>query len=156
MIRPILLALGVPGALLVGVAECRATPPAGERPDSMRVEIVVPRSVAAGRPVPVTLRISNTSDRPIDLYLQGRPIAFDLTVQRGNEVVWRRLEGATVSAILQIRTLAPGESLDLKETWKQKNNAGRRVDPGDYTVSGSVLTDREPLRTAPADLRISG
>lgn len=122
----------------------------------MRVEIVVPPNVTAGQPVPVTLRISNTSDRPITLYLQGRPIAFDLTVQHGSEVVWRRLEGATVSAILQVRTLAPGESLDLKETWKQENNAGRRVDPGDYTVSGSVLTDREPLRTAPTHLRISG
>lgn len=127
-----------------------------ERPDSMRVEILVPRNVAAGQPVPVTLRISNTGDRPIDLYLQGRPIAFDLTVRHGDQVVWRRLEGATVSAILQIRTLAPGEALDLTETWNQEGTGGRRVDPGDYTVSGSVLTDRTPLKAAPAPLRIGG
>jgi hypothetical protein len=153
---PFFLALGVPGALLAGMAEHRATPSMGEPPDSMRVEIVIPAKVAVGQPVPVTLRISNTSDRPIDLYLQGRPLAFDLIVQRGTQVVWRRLEGATVSAILQIRTLAPGEALELKETWKSEDSAGRRVDPGDYTVSGSVLTDREPLRTGPAPLRISG
>ena len=155
MRRSIFLALGVPGALLVGVAECRATLPAGERADSMRVELEVPRNVAAGQPVPVTLRISNTSDHSIDLYLQGRAIAFDVIVQRGSEVVWRRLEGATVPSILQIRTLAPGEVLELKETWKQENNAGGRVDPGDYTVSGAVLTDREPLQAPPVPLRIS-
>lgn len=122
----------------------------------MRVELMVPQAIAAGRPVPVTLRISNTGDRPLDLYLQGRPIAFDLTVQRGDQVVWRRLEGATLSLILQIRTLAPGEVLDLKETWKQEDNAGRPVGPGDYTVTGSVLTDGEPLRAAPTPLRIRG
>ena len=154
MTLPIFLPLGVSGALLAGMAERRAAP-AVERPDSMRVEIMVPRNVGAGQPVPVTLRISNGGDRPIDLYLQGRPIAFDLTVQRGSEVVWRRLEGATVSAILQIRTLAPGEVFDLKETWKQTNAAGGRVDPGDYTVSGSVPTDREPLTAGPTPLRIS-
>ena len=152
----IFLALGVPCALLVGVAECRAAPPAEERPDSMRVEIVVPRTVAAGKPVPVTLRISNTGSQPVDLYLQGRPIAFDMIVHRRTEVIWRRLEGATVSAILQIRTLAPGEVLELKETWKQQDNAGGKVPPGDYTVSGAVLTDRKPLRTAPVHLRIGG
>ncbi len=123
----------------------------------MRVEVLVPSSVKPGNPVPMTLRVTNTADRPITLYLQGRPIGFDLIIQRrGGEVVWRRLQGAVVSAILQVRTLGPGEVLDLKETWKQKSNAGERVEPGDYTVSGSVLTDKEPLHTAPAALRISG
>jgi hypothetical protein len=153
---PFLFALGLPCALFAGVAGHRATPVPGEPPDSMRVEIVVPTKVVAGEPVPVTLRISNIGDRPIELYLQGRPLAFDLIVRRGTEVVWRRLEGATVSAILQIRTLAPGEAIELKDTWKPEDNAGRRVDPGDYTVSGSVLTDREPLRAGPAPLRIGG
>lgn len=152
--QPTFLALGILGALLVGVGQRRATPAVEEHPDSMRVEIVVPRNSAAGQPVPVTLRISNTGDRPIDLYLQGRPVAFDLVVQRGSEVVWRRLEGETVSAILQIRRLGPGEVLDLTEAWKQEDSAGRPVAPGDYTVSGSVLTDREPLRAPPAHLRI--
>jgi len=69
----ILLALGVPGGLLFGVPQRLAAPTAKERSDSMRVEILIPHDVAAGRPVPVTLRISNTGDLPIDLYLQGRP-----------------------------------------------------------------------------------
>ncbi len=154
MKRPIFLALGVPAALLLGVAEGLAAQPAEERADSMLVELVVPRNVATGQPVPMALRIRNIGDRPIELYLQGRPIAFDLTVRREGEVVWRRLEGATVSAILQIRTLAAGEVLELKERWTQQDNSGRRVGPGDYVVSGAVLTDREPLKAAAVPLRI--
>jgi hypothetical protein len=138
-----------------GVVESQTTPPPERQADSMRVELVVPSRVAIGQPVPMTLRIRNTNDRPITLYLQGRPIAFDLVVeQSGGEVVWRRLEGATVTAILGVRTLAPGEVLDLEESWNQQTRTGRRVKPGDYSVSGSVLTDREPIRAGPVPLRI--
>jgi hypothetical protein len=121
----------------------------------MRVQLLVPSRVATGQPVPMTLRIRNTGERPITLYLQGRPVAFDLVVaQSGGEVVWRRLEGAAVSAILGVRTLAPGEVLDFKASWKQETRTGRRAAPGDYKVSGSVLTDGEPLRAGPVTLRI--
>ena len=88
--------------------------------------------------------------RPIELHLQGRTIVFDLTVTRGAAVVWRRLEGESVPAILQIRMLAPGEVLELKETWDQQ------VGPGEYSVSGEIPTDRAPLRAGPVPLTISG
>ena len=122
----------------------------------MRVEMVVPREVAAGEPVPITLRIANTAKRPIELHLQGRTITFDVVVHRGDAVVWRRLEGATVPAILQLRTLAAGEVIELKDVWRQTDARGVQVAPGDYTVSGSVPTDGKPLRTAAAALRITG
>lgn len=155
MWRPALSAFALGGTLLGGVAECQTTPPPERQADSMRMELVVPSKVPVGQPVSMTLRIRNTTDRPITLYLQGRPVAFDLVVeQAGGEVVWRRLEGATVSAILGVRTLKPGEVLELKESWKQKTRAGERVGAGDYTVSGSVLTDREPIRAGPVPLRI--
>jgi hypothetical protein len=141
--------------LLGGVAESQATSPPEGQVDSMRVELVVPPKVALGKPVPMTLRIRNTNNQPITLYLQGRPVAFDLVVeQRDGGVVWRRLEGAAVSAILGVRTLAPGEVLELKERWKQQTRMGRRVNPGVYSVSGSVLTDGEPIRAGPVPLRI--
>jgi hypothetical protein len=69
--------------------------------------------------------------------------------------VWRRLLGATVSTILGIRTLEPGQSLELEDTWPQRTNAGKPVAPGEYMVSGSILTDREPLRTQATRLRIT-
>jgi hypothetical protein len=120
----------------------------------MRVELVVPRKVAAGEPVPIAIRIGNTADRPIELHLQGRTTTFDLTVRQGDSLVWRRLEGAATTAILQLRMLAPGEVLELKDTWLQQNNVGRSVGPGEYSVSGTVPTDGEPLRVGPLPLTI--
>ena len=122
----------------------------------MRVEIEVPPEVAAGDPVPITLRIANLTALPLELHLQGRTVTFDLTVRRGDTVVWRRLEGETVQAILQIRTLAPGDALELTHTWDQQDRAGRPAGAGDYTVSGSVPTDGAPLRAGPVPLRIDG
>jgi Intracellular proteinase inhibitor len=126
----------------------------GRQPDSMRVELVVPPKVAAGAPVPIAIRISNTTARPIELHLQGRTVVFDLIVSRRDAVVWRRLEGEAVTAILQLRMLAPGEVLELKDTWHQTDGAGRPVGPGEYSVSGMVPTDAAPLRVGPVRLTI--
>ncbi|HEY7637926.1 MAG TPA: BsuPI-related putative proteinase inhibitor [Gemmatimonadales bacterium] len=155
MRRTALGAVALQATLLGGVAECQTTPPPERQADSMRVELLVPPSVGVGQPVPMTLRIRNTKDQPITLYLQGRPVAFDLIVEQPDgEVVWRRLEGSAVSAILGVRTLAPGAVLELKDSWRQQTRSGRRVSPGQYSVSGWVLTDREPIRAGPVPLRI--
>jgi len=124
--------------------------------DSMRFEIVVPESVRTGEAVPIALRLTNTGREQLTVYLQGRPIAFDVTVRRvDGAVVWRRLEGEVVSAILAVRHLEPGATLEFKEVWRQLSNTGEAVQPGDYRVTGSLSTDaREPLQTSPALLRI--
>jgi hypothetical protein len=127
-----------------------------EPADSMRVDLVVARELAAGQRVTMTLRIVNTGSRPLELHLQGRTVVFDLIVRRGTDVVWRRLENEAVHAILQLRTLAPGETLELTDTWDQKDRAGRVVAPGDYAVEGEVPTDGKPLRAGPVVFRIVG
>jgi Intracellular proteinase inhibitor len=144
----------VAAAVIAAWATSRRLAPVEEQPDSMRVELVVPPKVAPGAPVPIAIRIGNTADRPIELHLQGRTTTFDLTVRRGDSLVWRRLEGAATTAILQLRMLAPGEVLELKDTWLQQDNAGRSVGPGEYGVSGTVPTDGAPFRAGPVPLTI--
>lgn len=124
--------------------------------DSIRFQVVVPESVRVGEPVPIVLRLTNTADRPLTLYLQGRPIAFDVTVRRSDRsIVWRRLEGQVVSAILAVRQLEPGGTLEFEERWRQVSNDGKPVSPGEYSVTGSLPTDRPtPLESSPASLRI--
>ena len=122
----------------------------------MRVELVVPSKVAPGAPVPMAIRIGNTADRPIELHLQGRTTVFDLIVSRGDTEVWRRLEGETTPAILQLRMLGPGEVLELKDTWAQVDRTGRRVEPGEYSVRGEVPTDGTPLMARSIRLTIGG
>jgi len=124
--------------------------------DSMSFQIVVPDSVRVGEPVAITLRLTNTTDRPLMLNLLGRPIAFDITVRRTDgTVVWQRLKGAVVSQILAVRTLQSGTSLEFKDVWRQTSTAGEPVPPGHYTVTGTLPTDSPPgLRSAPVSLHI--
>ncbi len=137
-----------------GATDARVAPPPGQG-DSMRVELIAPETIRVGRPVRLVLEVRNTGDRPVTLYLQGRPTAFDLIVEdRNGAVVWRRLAGATVSTILGIRTLEPGQSLEFEDTWRPRTKAGKPVGPGDYTVTGSILTDREPIRSPAVRLTI--
>ncbi len=123
---------------------------------SMTLQIVLPATVRSGEAVPITLRLTNTSREPVTAYLQGRPVAFDVIVSRHDgTVVWRRLEGAVVSAILQVRTLAPGEVLEFSDTWSQQSNLGESVGPGEYLVTGVLPTDPPAeLRTQSVPIRI--
>ena len=122
----------------------------------MSLELSIPPRVRAGEPVPVTLTVTNRSSRPLTLYLKGRPVAFDVVVRKDHEVVWRRLEGATIAMILRVEALPPGGSLRFQDVWSQLTNAGVPVEPGDYTVTGALPTDRpQPLRTSPVTLHIS-
>jgi hypothetical protein len=116
--------------------------------DSMTVELSVPNHVRAGAPVPLTIRATNHGTAPATLYLRGRPIAFDVIVTdaRG-KIVWRRLEGAITSMVLQVRQLAPDESLTLEDIWSQRTNAGALVGPGEYHLKAQLLTDSAPLET---------
>jgi hypothetical protein len=120
-------------------------------PDSLTLEIDVPPEVPAGEPVPITLRAKNLGTQPLDLYLRGREIAFDLSVaSAGGEVLWRRLEGTTVPAILQVLTLAPGESLELSDVWDQHTGKGMPAGSGTYIVQGALPMDAGRTRKTPA------
>jgi hypothetical protein len=123
---------------------------------SMTLDIVVPACVRVGEGVPITLRLTNADQRAADVYLQGRPAAFDIVItRRDGTPVWRRLEGAVVPAVLQVRSLAPGAVLEFHDTWPQRTNRGAAVGPGDYLVTGVLPTDPPAeLRTRPARLRI--
>ena len=104
----------------------------------------------------MTLRVENPGDRPLDLCLRGRTITFDVVVTGlGGDVVWRRLHGKIIPAILRLETLAPREVLELPATWDQRRNDGDLVLVGAYLVRATLLTDTEPpLETPIVELRI--
>jgi len=124
--------------------------------ESLRLELRIPAQARSGSTVPITLRVENVGDRPIDLYLRGRTIAFDVVVRRPDgEVVWRRLEHEIIPAILRLETLAPWQVLELHTDWSLETNAGSPVTPGSYVLQGLVLTDGPELRTPPVMLRVT-
>jgi hypothetical protein len=108
----------------------------------VRFEITVPAQVRQGDPVPVALRLVNTGDRTVTLYLQGRPTAFDIIVKNeAGAVVWRRLEGQVVTAILGITSLEPKAALTFADIWPQRDQSGNPVPPGRYSIHGEIATD---------------
>jgi hypothetical protein len=125
-------------------------------PVSLRTWVEAPEQVHADEPVSITLRLQNTSIEPVDIYLTGRPTAFDFVVTRlDGAVLWRRLEGKVIPMLLQIRRLAPGEVIEFQETWNQRTNRGEPVGPGRYLVRGILPTDEpEPLKTPPVTLHV--
>jgi hypothetical protein len=109
-----------------------------------------PRAARAGERVPITLQLRNASDQPVEAHFLGRTIVFDIVVTtEDSTIVWRRLGDGAGPAILQIRTLAPGETMQWRDTWLPPA-------PGRYRLQGILPSDDpEPRRTAWVDLDVS-
>lgn len=127
------------------------------QPGGLAIMLDVPARVRRGAAVPLTLRVANRAGHALDLYLRGRTPVFDVEIlgPRG-EVIWRRLEGETIPAILHLRTLAPGESFELTASWQQATGPGGPIAPGEYTARAILLGEDDGLTTAPSRFRILG
>lgn len=126
--------------------------------DSLRVELRLPGAVAAGADVPIEVSVTNISTNPVRLQLYGRDVAFDIEVRdEAGAQVWRRLEGQTVPSELEVRVLAPGDTLTLRDTWSQRTNEGTLVPEGAYLVRATIPSPQpEPIRTRARMIRIAG
>jgi len=122
----------------------------------MKLDLVLPDTVQLGQAVPITLRVTNQSREAASLYSQGRPTAFDLVITLpGGTRVWSRLKKAVIASVLQIRELAPDQVLEFRDSWDQRDDRGRPVPAGDYSVVGILPTDPpDQLRSRPETLRI--
>lgn len=120
------------------------------------VTLEAPESVVLGSVIPITMRIENRSASSLALYLSGRDTVCDLSVTNASgDVVWRRLEGEILPAILRLEVIEPGKTVEFADTWDQRDDTGRLVPPGSYTVRGAVPTDGSSTLESPAvELRI--
>ena len=143
-----------PAARGVPVVEAPAVSAARE--DTLRLTLDVPREVARGAPVPFVFRVENVAGRPLELYLRGRTIAFDVVVtDAAGRPVWRRLEDEVIPAIVRLEELAPGAALTLRATWDQRTARGVPVGDGEYRAHAELLTETTPLASPPASFRLS-
>lgn len=146
------------GEALIPDPARRNTAVNGQAADSLRLDLELPAQARAGAELSITLRVRNVTNRPLDLTLRGRTIAFDIVVTRADgSTAWRRLQDEIIPAIIQLRTLAPGEAFALRTEWSQRTNTGELVGPGTYMVQGFLLTDSpQPLKSPAVALRILG
>ena len=106
-------------------------------PAPLEFKASAPGAARIGQRVPITLRLHNRSDGPVVAHFLGRTVAFDIVVT-----------DAAVPSILQIRTLAAGETLEWKDNWVP-SAAGR------YRIQGVLPSDQpEPRRTPTIDIQI--
>lgn len=124
---------------------------------NLLVTLHAPGTARAGTTIPIALRLENRSSEQLELYLRGREATYDFIVTaRDGDIVWRRLEGEIVPAILRVDVLEPGQILEFRDTWDQRNNGGEAVAPGYYTIRGAVLSDGSATLESPAfQLRIA-
>ena len=117
--------------------------------DSVLVSISAPRTVSVGDVVPITIVVQNNRERTLDLHLTGRDIIFDIVIARANKsVLWQRLDpNAATQQIVQLKTLAPGESFSLTHNWKA-------IERGAFVVGAELPTDANPLIAAPVGITI--
>lgn len=117
---------------------------------SLEFTISAPKSARVGPPVPIVLRLTNVSDRPVEAHFLGRTIAFDIVVTTADStIVWRRLGEGAGQSILQIRTLKPGETMEWRDSWAPKA-------PGRYRLQGVLPSDDpEPRRTPWVEIDVS-
>jgi len=93
--------------------------------------------------------LRNPSGHPVEAHFLGREIVFDVVVTREDgAVVWHRLDRGVGPSILQIRTLAPGESLQWRDAWLPR-------EPGRFRVQGILPSDEPERRTPWVNLDVS-
>jgi hypothetical protein len=123
--------------------------------DSLALDLRLPAVTPSGTPLPIVLRVENRSARRVDLYLRGRAPTFDVVVERaGGEPVWRRLQDAIIPAIVHVRTLEPGERVELEAMWDQRTAGGDFAAPGDYMARGFLLTEGGDIASDQVGFRI--
>ena len=153
---------GAPAAMLVTLLALLATAPTPGRgpltvPDSLRFTLIAPDTIRTGQPVRIVLHLTNITTHTVEAHFLGRDIAFDIVVaDKDGRVVWHRLAHAVVPGILQVKTLTPQERLEFSEVWPQKDDDGKPVAAGSYSLWGVLPSDeKEPRRTETASLRIT-
>jgi len=125
-------------------------------PDSLSLELAVPSTGRQDDSVRFTLRIKNQRNEPLDLYLRGRESTLDVIVaQPGGAVVWHRMEGEIIPAIVHVRTLAAQELLEITASWNLRTKQGTPVAPGEYTARGLLLAEGSPLEAPAVTFRVA-
>jgi hypothetical protein len=109
----------------------------------------VPQHVAPNGALTIRLTLVNESTGALDLGLQGNPPFRFSVAKKSGESVWESTYGEAIQQILELRTLAPSDSLVFTSTWNLTDNQGRHVPSGTYVVHGWVELD--PPLTARAD-----
>lgn len=109
---------------------------------------VTPRVAAPPQEVHFRLRVTNESDEEVIVEAGGCPT--DTVVRAGEREVWRASENRFCILIVQGIRFSPRESRTYEEDWDLRDNEGRLLPPGEYSVTMEFPDRKPPRATSPA------
>jgi hypothetical protein len=119
------------------------------------LELVAPSKAQLGDTVRIALRVRNPDPKPLQLELSGRPVGFDVVIDRADGTpVWSRMGTDVAGAALMLLTLGAGETRDFTVSWGQVDAGGKPVAPGRYNLWGILPTGAGRMTTLPRELLI--
>jgi len=92
-----------------------------------------------GEVISITLSKTNITDDEITLRYRTSQIVEITAANAAGRVVWRYSTGRSFAQASRIITIFPGGTQVIENTWNQRNNEGRQVPPGTYTVTATNL-----------------
>ena len=109
----------------------------------------LPQKVVANTLLTFRMTLINRAGKAIELGLGGNPPSRFSVTTEADVLVWESTGGNPIQQLLELRTLAPGDSIVFTREWNLTDSTGTPVQRGTYTVHGWVELD--PPFTARAD-----
>ncbi len=106
----------------------------------LNVWLEMPAEVRLGEPVPLTLKVRNISEEPVNLFHGISPFDFTILEEDGTEI-WRWSRWRVFADVLIHSKIQPGETLEYHATW-DGHDQDCRPEPGVYGMpcQGSLVT----------------
>ena len=111
-------------------------------------QLLTPRDTyKVGRTVPVQFVVANNGKTSV-AYNFPTGQQYDITAAgTDNKVVWNWSKGKIFTQGISRLALQPGQKQIFTVTWSGKNDAGKPVPPGAYTLTGRLLSNNGPAIT---------
>jgi hypothetical protein len=136
----------------ITMSEKPSTPPAGIRAGEIEVRVASDKSTyRAGESVKFTVTVINQDDQPRTLHFpNGQNFDITVTPTNQNEALWRWdwSHDRMFTQMLREQVLKPGETLTFNATWNQKDNEGKKMPRGEYSVQAKLTTEKPVLSAA--------
>lgn len=113
---------------------------------------IVPKYYDYREPVTITLTVRNAGStlKTLEFPTSKR---YDFVITLNGQEVWRWSKDKAFSLALTKTALVPGQTVTFAETWRQQDNNGRQVAPGEYQLTG-VLTTTDANQPSVGPVRI--
>ncbi|HLL53870.1 MAG TPA: BsuPI-related putative proteinase inhibitor [Myxococcaceae bacterium] len=111
-------------------------------PDYLQVAFSADKSTyERGEVATLTLTMTNTAPYALTVsFATSQQYDFAAVDAAGN-TMWNWSAGRIFDPVPSSRTLAPGETWSVQETWNFRDSTGAKVPDGDYTVSGALFAE---------------